>query len=265
MSASTVYAGLQNDVRSAWVRDFADRVFDFGPLGFASGDEMLCRLRSSEGSALDELFLSLLEQAQVGHEGAERVLLQTMLPKAIQNGRTSTVLRAYSPTDAVSIAISTMWESIRTFPVAGYDIAAHSASVAGMLGLNALRTIGRSTCENSEYSASVKSSPAEMDELDAIINAGQPLESAEPTWGDSAFNDLVHVLSWAVDAQVLTRSEVALLARFDLGDWEYGHASIEEAASELGMTAGAFQRRVHRIRCKLRAAVESHIAEFGRF
>lgn len=265
MSAATVYAGLQSDIRSAWARDFADRVFNFGPLGFASGDEMLGRIRAAEGVALDQLFLSLLEQAQTGHEGAERVLLQTMLPKAIQNGRTSTALRAYSPTDAVSIAISTMWESIRTFPVDGYDIAAHSASVAGILGLNALRTIGRSSCENSEYSASVKADPTELDDLDALLNAGQPLESAEPTWGDSAFNDLVHVLSWAVDAQVLTRTEVSLLARFDLGDWEYGRASIEEAADELGMTAGAFQRRVHRIRCKLRAAVESHIAEFGRF
>ena len=75
---------------------------------------------------------------------------------------------------------------------------------------------------------------------------------------DDVFRDLVTILTWAIDANVLRRDEVQLLARIELAEGDPG-AARDAAADELGVSRETLNRRVCRIRTKLMRAVSGDL------
>jgi hypothetical protein len=245
MTASTHFSsGLLTDLRTEWTESYADTEHVFGPLGSIRPGILLAKLQSRTlpKAVLDGHMHTLVLLSHRGDHVAERLLLELMTPKAIQLARTCAPLRNLSPADAVSTTLSVIWEKIRTYPE-------HlTETVAGNIGLNALNEITRSFGSTTEISA-------DIDELERAMND-------DPNhYGDSSFDNLVKVLSWAVDARVLTRDEVSLLATVDLGT----SAERQHLADQLDVTRDTLNKRVWRIRNKLITAVREHIVSFGRW
>lgn len=254
MTASTHFSsGLLTDLRSEWSESYADVDHVFGTLGSIRPGALLAKLQSRTlpKAVLDSHMHSLVLLAHRGDHVAERLLLELMTPKAIQLARTCAPLRSLSPADAASTTISVIWEKIRTYPE-------HlTESVAGNIGLNALHEVTQSFGSNH----SVDEIAADVDELERAMHDDSAGTSTEPTYGNSSFDNLVKVLTWAVDARVLSREEVALLAKVDLGT----SSEREALADELNISRDTLNKRVWRIRSKLIDAVREHISSFGRW
>ena len=110
--------------------------------------------------------------------------------------------------DAAWSAFSAMWEAVKTYPLH------RTASVASNLGLNALAVINKTLGLPRNHVDVIGVSD---EDLEAKMNESADAQSAEPEWDDSAFHDLVKVLSWAAETGTLTRDEISILARADLG------------------------------------------------
>jgi hypothetical protein len=240
--------GLLSQLRTEWDARFADRCITL------TGTEISCRelaarLRSVTGAEQDRLLHELLELAQTGDHTAVRVLLHHMQPKAVHFARTCAALRDLNgpdrtSADAVSTAIGAMWEAIANYPLKLRE------KVQANLGLNALNIITKI------HAATETPMEGEVIERVADTSAAHTLE---PDWGDDSFHDLVTVLRWALDTHTLSPDEVRLLASFDLGE----QADRARIADELGIARDSANRRVHRIRVKLVAAVQEHIRVHG--
>lgn len=236
-----------------WDRDYAGRIHDFGPLGViecSALEESLHRVPKAEGDRLLHALLTLVRDNS--DQVAERLLLQAMLPKTAQLARTCACLRSLPPADAAWSAFSAMWEAVKTYPLH------RRTSVAGNLGLNALSVINESLGLPRNH---VDEVGVPDEDLEARMNDGVNAESTEPEWGDSAFHDLVKVLSWAAETETLTRDEISILARADLGE----EADRDALADELGSTRASLSKRVWRIRRKLIEAVNDYVQVNGRW
>lgn len=235
-----------------WDRDYAGTLHDFGMLGILECgplEESLHRVSKSEG---DRLLHALLTLAVDGDRVAERLVLQAMLPKTAQLARTCACLRSLSPADAAWSAFSAMWEAVKTYPLH------RTTSVAGNLGLNALAIINETLGLPRNHVDEIGVSD---EDLEAKMNEGADAQSAEPEWGDSAFHDLVKVLSWAAETGTLARDEISILARADLGE----QSDRSALANELGASRAALSKRVWRIRTKLMEAVHEYVQVNGRW
>jgi len=234
-----------------WDRDFAGRSHDFGPLGTIDCGALENSLHTLSRSDADRTVHALLTLAAAGDVTAERVVLQAMLPKTARLARTCSCLRSLSPADAAWSAFSAMWEAVKTYPLH------RTTSVVGNLGLNALELINRTLGLPRDHVEEIGGYTDE--DLDARMTDTTQAHSSEPTWGDSSFHDLVTVLTWAADTGTLTRQEIAILARADLGE----DADKDALADELGSTRTTLSKRVWRIRTKLMTAVQEHIRDHG--
>lgn len=240
-------------VVAEWHDRYAGIIENFGTLGRHRVGDFEQQLHELPKARMDAVLHELLTLEHSGHEVAGRLLLQLMLPKVAHLARSCTGLHrlGFSTKERECAALSAMWEAIHEYPLRRVN------SVAGNLALNALSiittTYGSSRAQHSEVAAP-------DDFLDALlVTPGS--ESDEPTSGDSSFHDLVKVLTWAIDANVLTKSEVVLLSRYDLGE----PAERTSLAEELSLSAATLSKRVWRIRSKLIEAVRTHISTFGRW
>jgi hypothetical protein len=245
-------AGYLSTLCLEWDRDFADRAHDFGSLGILDCGALETVLHTASKVDADRQLHVLLSQAASGDKIAERVVLQVMLPKTAQLARTCACLRSLSPADAAWSAFSAMWEAVKTYPLH------RTRSVAGNLGLNALAVINESLGLPRNH---VDEVGVPDEDLEAKMNEGTEARSAEPEWGDSSFHDLLKVLTWAADTGTLTRQEISILARADLGE----ESDRESLADELQSTRAALSKRVWRIRTKLMEAVHEYVQVNGRW
>jgi len=243
--------GVISQLLQDWDERLSVRTHDFGPLGTRSCQDVLLELRASESAEQDLLLHALLSLAAAGDQVSEDLVLYFMLPKASHFTRSCAALRMQPHADAAAAAVGAMWEAIRTYPLH------RSSSVRGNLGLNALSIITRSLGAGLQKGSEEYPTADDMLE-DALLRDGG-VASLEPAWGDDSFHDLVTVLTWAADSGVLTRDEVSLLARCDLGD----KAEREDLADQLGINFQSLTRRVHRVRSKLVEAVQAHIRANG--
>ena len=245
-------AGYFSTLCMEWDRDFAGRTHDFGSLGMLECGDLEEALHIVKKPEADRRLHILLSQAAAGDKVAERVVLQVMLPKTAQLARTCACLRSLSPADAAWSAFGAMWEAVKTYPLH------RTTSVAGNLGLNALAVINETLGLPRNHVDEI----GVLDEdLEAKMNEGAEARSTEPEWGDSSFHDLVKVLTWAADTGALTRQEISILARADLGD-DTDRVSL---ADELGSTRASLSKRVWRIRTKLMEAVHDYVQVNGRW
>lgn len=250
MAATTVQRTTTgfHEMEDEWTARFAGRTHSFGELGRRTCGDLVALIQDNEEER-DHVALTLLSLNAGGDTIAGRVLLQAMLPKAQRLARTCAGLRDLPMDERRWIAAGAIWEAVQTYPLH------RTRSVVGNVALNALAIITK-----------LRPGPeANVDELDDLHLEQLVDEDAEddgnPTSGNSTFHNLVRVLTWAVDSEVLTRAEVAILARMDLGE---DHERAELAES-LGVTHGTLVKRTWRIRTKLMTAVQSHVATFGRW
>jgi hypothetical protein len=235
-----------------WDQDFAERIHDFGPLGIIECGRLVDTVHAAPKGGSDRQLHALLTLAAAGDSVSTRLLLQVMLPKTVQLARTCACLRTLSPEDAAWSAFSAMWEAVKTYPLH------RTTSVAGNLGLNALALINETLGLPRNHVDEVGVSD---EDLEAKMNEGADAQSTEPGWGDSSFHDLVKVLTWAADTGTLTRREIGILARADLGE----ETDREALAEELGSTRASLSKRVWRIRTKLMEAVQEYVLVNGRW
>lgn len=245
--------GLIGQLDFEWDKAIADRHHAFGDLGFRRAGDLVDEISSHTSTTdRDAVVLELLTLGQQGDSLAERVLLQAMLPKVISLSRRSAGLRRLPRNEARTTAVTAMWEAIRTYPLH------RTTSVLGNLGLNALSIVTKGF--GAGHTGDVAELTAANEDMLAVLDADSTTHGADPAVGnDDPFSDLVKVLSWAVESNALTRDEVRILARAELGD----APDRDDLASELGIARDSLNRRVWRIRTKLMKAVQEFILTNG--
>lgn len=221
---------------------FSIRTLQFGPLGFCEPSTLLTGIRSTSGSAAqDEVLYTLLCLARDGHTAAERVLLQALIPAARRMAHRVRSLDDFDRADRVGYAIGAAWESIRT-----YRLHLH-ARVMANLTMNMLRILTPEPTANDRLIAS-RTTPVSDDFLEEVSGAWSPEPSPE--------TELANLFTWAIDTNVLTRDEVALLSRVALGDETH-----EMIAADLGMARDGLRTKVKRIRKRLSTAVQYQLVD----
>lgn len=207
---------------------------DYGPAGTCAGGVLLAQIRSLRGARQDEVLYRLLEAARDGNRHAERVLVQALLPAAARMAHRIPRLDEFDRADRVGCAIGAAWEAVRTYPMR-----LHSR-VHANLTMRTLHILCPDRRKNDTEVAgrTVAVPDTAFDEIVSPSRA-QPVEVR-----------LMRLFTWAVDAGVVNRGQVALLSRAALGDET--HAQI---ASDLGLTVKALRRRVDRIRDRISRAV----------
>lgn len=244
--------GHLTQLTNEWTERYYSRMHDFGDLGYVHVGQLEEHIHSASRDEANRILRTLIELGHAGDKLAERLVLQVMLPKASALAKTCTGLRALTHVEAQWSAVGAMWEAVRTYPLH------RTSSVVGNLALNALEIIRR------DYRAPAPKGFEELtvtdEDLESLLNDGAP-EADEPTWGDTAFHNLVKVLTWAVETGTLTRDEVAILGRIELGE---AHER-DSLADELELTRAALDKRVWRTRVKLMDAVRDHIRTHGRW
>lgn len=247
--------GVLGGIVSEWENRYAGRTADFGSLGTRRAGELEEALHNLPKAKTNAALHELLTLEHSGHEIAGRLVLQLMLPKVAHLSRSCTGFKWQEVPvwERSTVALEAMWEAIHTYPLR------RTNSVSGNLSLNALAIITKAY--GSYKDPRSVDLPVDGVMLQVLHDESTPITADEPSWGDTAFHDLVKLLTWAVDAEALTKDEVALLARFDLGE----PSERVQLAEDLELSAATLSKRVWRIRTKLIDAVREHIRTFGRW
>ncbi len=94
------------------------------------------------------------------------------------------------------------------------------------------------------------------EDLTEIVEESMPVPDPFVASSDPIAS-LVKILSWAVDAKVISRAEVAFLAKTELGE-----RTLVELAEEEGQSYEAFRKRVLRTRKRLTDAIGTHMSRY---
>ena len=244
-----------------WQTRYATATYDFDGLGCMTGAELVQHLSARDVPKADQ-DARLHQAITLSHAGrtpaaqaAGRAVLQRMIPSAVRLAATCTALVSISTDEAIGTAVSCLWQAIQCYP-------AHiRRSVQGTLQLDTLNLINSSEGFVRRARRRMDVVPTEDSTLDVLADREGEIdyELGASVTGDRSFDDLVRVLTWAIDTKVLEREEVSILARADLGD----AGDRAELAKDLGCTEGTMNKRVWRIRTKLVNAVRSYVAEHG--
>lgn len=235
MSSITASQSLQARLNREWADSFSAQVCDFEELGSCTAEEMLARIRTSKGREQDRVIHALLVMVSEGKQDAERVLLQCLLPVAARMASRVKTLDEFSVADRVSYAIGEAWAVIRTYPLRREE-KVHANLTMSLLHQLTWKTSNETHVESRTFATS-------DEHLEVIIGADEkPERTAEAKLAD--------LFTWALNARVINRSEVALLSRVALGD-----ESLSHIAGDLKVTARCLAKRVERIRLKLSAEV----------
>ncbi|MDO5053012.1 MAG: hypothetical protein Q4E05_09010 [Pseudoclavibacter sp.] len=226
-----------------WRARHAERAEEYGELGRCRGGELIARIRGAGRAERDRIVGELLRLAQSGHGPSERLLLVLMLPRVVRIARSSRCLHALPRRDAQAIALGAMWEAVRSAPADGTGLLCR-------LALDALRIVTRSHALLVER----REEPVDADGF-------QLLEHERGGGADEAARELAEVFDWALEQGVIDRREARVLATVELGDLR----DRSRLAREFGVDPASLQRRAHRIRRRMQAAVRAEIDRNGRW
>lgn len=238
MSATTEISSttLVRKLFTEWDAVHATASRTYKGLGEHSGADLLRTLRTTRNSEQDALLHQLLVLTREGDRHAERVLLQYLLPHAILLARSTRTLFQLAPVDRIGVAIAASWEVIRTYPL-------HRTSrVSSNLKLEAL-------CCLSPRRAAGEEIPTADDKLEMIaaVHPEYPSETPEAR--------VIELFNWARDTGVLSRDEISLLARVELGN-----ETRKDIADAMGIGYETLKKRATRIRAKLAANIRDYAA-----
>lgn len=239
MSSTVRPAPLMTRLNDEWVSSFADREHAFGALGSRSCGELLAEIRQARGEDQDVLLYELLQLAHTGDVVAERLLVQVLIPAAQRMSNRVRSLADLDRSERVGYAIGQAWESMNGYPM-------HlRRRVHANLTMGLLKRLSPEKTQNDRIVA---------DRTFPI--ADEALEVAAGSWGgpDKPVEVLAaDLFAWAVDTGVLTSDETALLAQV-----AFGEKKQTDLASELGVSVDCLNKRVARIRGRLKVAYQHH-------
>lgn len=180
--------------------------------------EVLDHLRDSANA--DAPLLALITLAQAGDETAGRTLLQTMLGKLHQIGRTA-ISRGLD--DAAHEALLAFYNAAASYPLD------RDTKVAANLSMRCLNALPH---PRGPLETSVGLDDADSDYLERLLQ--RTVRPEDPT------DELVTLLTWALDAGVLAPDQIALLGQRYLAS---SPLTSEELAREYGVTPSAIRKR----------------------
>jgi len=220
--------------------------------GFGSGGEILDAIDNAPGARKDQLLLALLRLAQSRENFATRSLLQAMLPKLSQLAHYAHTGGDIEGTDRSSITIAAFLAVVHTYPVHR-----RHHGVAGNLALNTLHRITIDQHRSTAPRHVLRYEPRALEEVAAAAEA----VAAHHTPLDVDPGDEVHqLLTWALDHQVITPNDAALLRRPLHCDPNTARSDLDQAsAAELGISPAAVRKRCSRAIGRIRAAVHEQL------
>lgn len=189
----------------------------------------------SDADNPDQLLHALLQLHHNGDDTAGRLLLQTMLGSTHRLARTA---RSRGLPDGEADAIAAMWAAIATYPMH------RTKRVAANLALEALSSLQKAL--SSDLPAS--------EDLEDLAHWEQSCGRLSGSHGPSASEEASEALLWALDQDVLTRDEVAMLTSIYITS---DRATSAELGEIHGLSAAALRQRQHRAVRKLATAVRA--------
>jgi len=197
--------------------------------GFTSGGAILDAIDDASSARQDQLLLALLRLSQTGERFATRTLLQAMMPKLSQLAHYADTDGDIKGSDRSSITVSAFLTVVHTYPVQR-----RPRSVAGKL----------------EYAAAAE----------GIGSLNQTPLTTDTTADADPGDEVRQLLTWALEHEVITTDEAALLRRSFLTDptdtTPRGHSA---AAEDLGLSPAAVRQRCSRAIRRIRTAVHEQL------
>lgn len=216
-----------------WISRYASATIVIDEIPTATGAELLELLRSDDG---DAIFRALIRAAQQGRQDATRILLRAMRPSILS---IATYYRRRNPLGldaSIDLSLSAMCGAI-----ADYRVETWQSSAATNLTYRARKQMA-TEFRSAEHS--VEDIPTEPDVMSRLSEQD---DAQEP----SSFQSIVFVLSWALDNEVLTRDEIRLMARWELGT----PAERSAMSAELEVSQQTLRQRSFRLRRRIHDAV----------
>ena len=176
----------------------------------------------------DRVYLALITRAQAGEEMAGRVLLQRLQPRCRQLFGTA-AKRGLD--DVAASAYAAAWSAVMTYPLT------RTTKVRINLSMRVLNAIP---------DAHEEPTPIAADDLGPRIADDAPVSST---------CEAARLLLWALDHDVISQDEGALLYRATLDASTSINAALTEIAAEEGVTSRAMHGRYSRVVEKITAAV----------
>lgn len=205
--------------------------------------ELLLAVRAATATAKrDALVRPSLEAARAGCERSQHFLLVLMTPKIHKLAHTHRALQGLPYQQALALALTGMWDAITNI-----KLKATSHHLLTQLGFAAWHHIERASTDQRETTSAGADLRETMTETEAT-NTPSSVES-----------ELITLLRWANETNTLSRDEIILLARTHTSDKAERHA----LAAELNIDPQSLNRRVARLRTRLKKAVQAHISEHG--
>jgi len=243
--------GMVGALNRQWGTEFADTLHSYGDWISMTGAEAMYFLQSAPAAVRDSRFHFMLRCAVGGDLIAERLLLQTFLPKAVRFAHTCRGLLAMTAEDALCSAVAAMWESIRTYKLTC------TKSVTGNLVMRALRLI------TTEYPAQDRGVVVEVPS--EIIDESCEWESRHgvgvrkagafsfhPIEFDSGVDKVMAILAWASECGALSPREVKILGTYST----LSIAECKDWAEREGRSYQSLCNQVSNLRSKLARAIK---------
>lgn len=229
----TTEPSLVDRLRSEWAQRYAHQEHLFGALGVGTGQELVCRIQS-KGPDNDALLYELVRLCTMErHDAALRVLFEAFTPLILKQGRK---LGRVQGIGHINTAVATFWEVVSNFPLNRHRSIA--GNIAGELIKACVRDFGAVAMGAAETS---------LDNNDIVIlneelQRGRDHEQGTPSGNAEAFSEVMHVLEWAKDNNVLDSARAAELGSYTVATREERH----EMAERMGLNPTQLSKKINR-------------------
>ena len=240
--------GLVGRLNAEWARLCADGATSAVVASWSADHEALAgrtclsdierAITGADRTDADRMLLALLYLTQNGDELAARTVLQLMLGKAVRIANTYAGRDTHENMEHVTVAA--LWSTIATYPTAR-----RPSKVAANLAMDTMRAV------SGEFAYGRSESPAEPDVLADRLAAPDERAEAPPDL------ELIELLAWAVDHDVVTASDATLIV--DIYAPAAGEPGGAEAAARHGLRWPAARQRCSRAVRRIAAAVRADI------
>lgn len=190
----------------------------------------------------DTVYLALITRAQAGEELAGRVLLQRLQPRCQQLLRTCARRRL---DDRAADVHAAAWNAIITYPLP------RTRKVRINLSMQVLHCLPAE--ENPGWLGGANDLRDLMTDGQATLTSWAA--DTAPAGSLSTCDEVSELLLWAMDHEILTRDESALIYQATIGATTSTRAALEEMATHAGVTGRCMRKRYSRAANKVAAAV----------
>ncbi|MCO7219528.1 hypothetical protein [Klenkia sp. PcliD-1-E] len=207
--------------------------------------ELLMQIDEGSRQVDDAMLGALVRLFHAGQTMAGRVVLQAMLPKLIRFARTTRPTRdGGAGADHRQVIVATFWSVLASYP-----IDRRATSVASGLALDTLNKLTAELRGNT-----FEEVPVDPQHLTVAVQE-QVEDIPGPAGSISADADLLEVIAWGLDTEVLTKADAAMLVQVYLP--QPGQNGTAAAAEQLGLSPATVRQRCSRARRRLVTAVHA--------